>query len=1069
MPVCNACDGKNEDGARFCSACGSRLPVASGSETRKIVTVLFCDLVGSTPLGEHLDPESLREVLDLYFQRMATVVERHGGVVETYIGDAIMAAFGIPEVHEDDALRAVRAAWEMRETLEGINVEVERYWGVRLANRTGVNTGEVVIGVPTVQERIATGDAVNVAARLEQAAPPGEILIGETTYRLSRSALQVEPLEPLSLKGKSAPVRAFRVKSLARFAASNAPRLEVPLVGRGHELDRLSATFEEVLDAGRSRLVTVTGPAGTGKTRLVAEFLGTLGQRAAVLRSRCLSYGQGITFWPVAEMIREAAGVTERETREEAGAKVRSLAGSGPDSAPIAERLAAVVGLSDASFPVEETFWAVRSLLEALAQIRPVVAVIDDLHWAEPTLLDLIEHVIDVGSHAPVLFVCPARPELFERRGDWGRRREHAVGIEVDPLASAESERLVDALLGSSVAEEIRTRIMAAAEGNPLFIQELVGMLVEDGLIQQEAGSWIPAGDLSATSIPPTIHGLLAARLDALLSSLRSVLERGSVVGRIFSSGAVRELSPEGPRERVDPDLAELARRQFIRSEAWTFAGEASYAFRHAMTREVAYAAMLKRVRADLHERFAEWLERVSGDRLAGYEEIVGYHLEQAHRYLGQLGPLDERARRLGTRAASRLAAAGRKAMSVGDMPAAVNLLSRAVSLLPGADPARPGLLTDLGEALMEAGDMAEADRRLLEAIEAASSVPGGANTAYPRMMRLRLQILTEPEGKVEEGVRMSERFIEEFRAGDEAHGVAAAYSVLAEVLGLAGRAGPVAEATAQGIGWARRAGDQRLEAELTRSSLSALVWGPTPVPEGIERCREVLAHPGTDRSVEGVALRYLGCLTAMDGDLDPARELMEQSRRVLAELGRQLAVAISWEFDGAVELLAGDPEAAERKLSEAYRTLERMGERGFLSTVAAQLGAASHLANRREDALRFSEISEQAAATDDALSQAMWRGLRAKLLAQARAPDAEDMIDGATRFADSTDFPNLRGDVLMDRAEVLLLTGDPAGATAAAHRAAGLYVAKGNRVAAQRARSVASAAASDPTLSARS
>src|SRR6266545_6284962 len=463
-------------------------------EARKIVTIVFSDVTGSTELGERLDAEALRRVMERYFTEMRTILERHGGTVEKFIGDAVMAAFGIPAAHEDDALRAVRAAAEMRDRLEQLNDELARERGVTLAVRTGINTGEVVVGDPAGGQFYATGDAVNVAARLEQAAQPGEVFLGEQTYRLVRDAIDVEPLEPLALKGKSEAVRAYRLLALIEGAPALARRLDTPFVGRSKELGRLLASFERSVEERIPLLVTVLGPAGIGKTRLAAELVAQVAERATVLQGRCLSYGEGITFWPLQEIL-------------------RSL----PELPP---------GVSDPeeARSTEDTFFAYRKLFEALARERPLLLVLEDIHWAEPTLLDLIEHVTEWTQDASLLIACLARPELVDQRPGW-----RGTFLELEPLAHEEAESLV-AALSSGIDPSVRARSTEVAEGNPLFLEQLLAL----------------AGDENGRelALPRTIHALLAARLDQLESDERALLERAAVVGKEFWRGALRHLSP---------------------------------------------------------------------------------------------------------------------------------------------------------------------------------------------------------------------------------------------------------------------------------------------------------------------------------------------------------------------------------------------------------------------------------------------------------------------------------------------------------------------------------------------
>jgi class 3 adenylate cyclase len=655
--TCPACGAENRADARFCDSCGAALGVES-VEHRKVVTVLFCDVVGSTALGESADPEALRALLARYFGQMRGIVESHGGTVEKFIGDAVMAVFGVPVVHEDDALRALRAAIEMRDALPELGIE----------GRIGVNTGEVVTGT---EERLATGDAVNVAARLEQAADSGEILVGEETVRLARDAAETEPVEPLTLKGKSEPVPAYRL--IAASHEAPARRLDAPMVGRKRELAALREAWERARAETRCELVTVLGPPGVGKSRLTTELIAGAGVR--VVRGRCLPYGEGITYWPVVEVVKQLADV---EVEPQAAESIRSLLG---DDVPTTR---------------EEIAWAFRKLLEAAA---PLVVVFDDIQWGEETFLDLVEHVGLLSAGASILLLCCARPELLDRRPGW------PVTLRLEPLPADACELLIeDRLAGRRIGDDLRGRILRAAGGNPLFVEEMVAMLGR-------------ATDAEVV-VPPTIQALLAARLDQLEPEERLVLERGSVEGEVFHRGAVQVLAPD--EQRVTTRLAVLVRKEFVRPDRSQFPGDDGFRFRHLLIRDAAYDALPKAVRAELHERFAGWLLEHAGNLIEA-DEVMGYHLEQAHRYRTELGLLGAETTALALRAGELLASASGRALLRDDLRAAVNLLERAVALLPvegrGVD-----LDLDLADALFRSGRFADAEAVAAAAAERAAA-----------------------------------------------------------------------------------------------------------------------------------------------------------------------------------------------------------------------------------------------------------------------------------------------------------------------------------------------------------
>ena len=553
MPFCSQCGTDNPDVAKFCFACGSALATAAPApppqEVRKVVSIVFSDLKGSTAMGEKLDSESLREVMSRYFDAMSAELERHGGVVEKFIGDAIMAVFGLPTLHEDDALRAVRAAADMQRAQAVLNDELERGWGVRLTVRTGVNTGTVVAGDPTAGQRLVTGDAVNVAARLEQAAGAQEILLGDLTYRLVRDYVDVEEVEPLELKGKAERVPAYRLVGV-HDDADRPRRRDAPLVGREEELELLRAQVREAVDGRVCRLATVVGEAGVGKSRLLDELVSGLGEGFRILRGRCLPYGDGITFWPLAEAVRDAAQIAERDTTEAALEKLAALT-SDP---AVTERVASAIGLSATSFPVGELVWGARRLLECLGREQPVLALFDDIHWAEPTFLELIEQVVEHASDSQLVVICTARHEFVERNSDFSTGGG-AVRILLERLSEADAAAVAGHLLGmAELNQDIRDRIVAAAEGNPLFIEQLLSMLIDDGAIVFEDGAWRAAATIGDFAVPPTIHALLAARLDA--PRLRGAF--GHRAGLRHRPG-VRARRRAPPRTRVRAPRARLA------------------------------------------------------------------------------------------------------------------------------------------------------------------------------------------------------------------------------------------------------------------------------------------------------------------------------------------------------------------------------------------------------------------------------------------------------------------------------------------------------------------------------
>jgi class 3 adenylate cyclase len=630
------------------------------------VTILFADLVGSTALGERLDPETVRMRMQEYFETIEAVVVRHRGVVETFAGDAVMAVFGIPRVREDDGLRAVRAAVEIRQAVAALPAGLDLH--------IGLNTGEVVTGQPGSRV-LATGDAVNVAARLEEAAKPGEILLGETTYGLVRDAVTVDRLAPLTLKGKSEPVAAVRLVDLLPDVL---PRADTPFVGRDEELADLEAAFASALANRRPVQLTVVGEAGIGKSRLVREFLARVGGQARSLSGRCLPYGDGITFWPVVELVTQAASLSGDETLESTRARIRALLGGEPDAGIVAERLTAIVAADEREAGVVERIWAIRRFVETLARERPLVLVLDDLQWAEPTFQELVRHLAHAHD-APLLLIGIARPDVLDVSDDvlFGRV------VSVHPLPENETRDLVRQLeTDQALSEELRARIAETSGGNPLFAEELVRTAAERGP--------------RAPGMPATIQAVLAARIDTLAAPERLVLAAASVEGQVFHRGALEHLAGD-----VNRPVAALEQLELIRPERAAFADEVAFRFHHLLLRDVTYESISKAERAELHERFADWLESKAGARARDYDEILGYHLEAAHGYRVELG---READEVGGEAAERLAYAGLRAHARGDMSAAVSLLARALALLPPDSTLAPELGAKHDEALLETG-----------------------------------------------------------------------------------------------------------------------------------------------------------------------------------------------------------------------------------------------------------------------------------------------------------------------------------------------------------------------------
>jgi class 3 adenylate cyclase/tetratricopeptide (TPR) repeat protein len=828
--ICASCGRENPVGAGFCNGCGAPLTAtAAPREVRKTVTVLFCDVTGSTSLGESTDPEALRALLARYFERTKAIVEAHGGTVEKFIGDAVMAVFGIPAAHEDDALRACRAAVEMRDALPELGIRA----------RIGVNTGEVVTGT---EERLATGDAVNVAARFEQAAAPGEVLIGEATHALVHEAVQAEPVEQLVLKGKSKPVPAYRLLSLlAAPERSHASRF----VGREQELAQILAAWARAEAQERCELLTVVGEAGVGKSRLVAEALAAVGTR--IVRGRCLPYGEGITYWPVVEVVKQLAVLPSDPA---AAAAIRSL-----------------LGESDVATSGDEIAWAFRKLLEEQA---PLVVVLDDIQWGAESFLDLVESTALLSAGAPLLLLCMARPELVEQRRTWPA----ALRLEPLPLEQA------DALIGDAVSGELRERIARAAGGNPLFISEMLAMAAEDGEVE----------------VPPTLKALLAARLDQLDEGERKVLERGSVEGEIFHRGAVQALAPE--EARVMTRLTALVRRELIRPDRAQLAGDDGYRFRHLLIRDAAYDALPKTIRADLHARFAGWLDE-HGQALVELDEIVGYHLEQASRYLAELGRPDAE---LSERAAHRLAAAGRRAKDRLDGRAALALLNRAVELLR---PHRLELVLELEAAWATAEVDGRAAAQAADSVAEQAEAEGDRSGAMlARAMALFQRVISGELGSSDE----QEALCRAALPGEEERADPRRLALLWTLMALAAqsrmRNGESVASFERALRYSRLAGDSASSLALELDW--ALILSSRAADEGLRMLDELASGrpPGDGDLTRAVLL-------AMLGRFDEAWPLAESRSEHLREVTYGSVIADA--HLAAIAMIEGDRQRASR------------------------------------------------------------------------------------------------------------------------------------------------------------
>lgn len=719
--TCPTCGEENPTGFKFCGACGAPLaePASAEAEERKLVSVLFVDLVGHTAASDRADPEDVRARLRPYHQLLKREIEHYGGTVEKFVGDAVMAVFGAPVSHEDDAERAVRSALRILEAVEALELEV----------RAAVATGEALVSLqarPEQGEGIVSGDVVNTASRLQQEASPGSLVVGEVTYRSTRDAIEYEELHPVSVKGKAEPVPIWRaLQARARLGVDTEAAPRTPFVGREHDLRLLTDTFDRVLREGSIQLVTVVGEPGVGKTRLVAELGSYVDERPELIswrQGRCLPYGEGITFWALGEIVKAEAGILESDSPEHAAAKLEAAVAAVEDASEhgwFAARLAPLVGAQVAVPGVterEESFTAWRRFLEGLAAQRPLVLVVEDLHWADAALLEFLEHLVGWGTEVPLMVVCTTRPELYDQQPGWGGGRRNSTTISLSPLSSDETARLIAALLSQAVLPaETQSVLLERCGGNPLYAEEFVRMLSDRGILVRR-GRAVELATAGEIPVPETVQALIAARLDTLPAPRKALIHGAAVMGKVFwteAAAVVAEVDEpaarEGLRELVDRGLVRPARTSSMKHQT-------EYSFWHVLIRDVAYEQIPRRARLEGHQAAAAWIERTSGDRVTDQAEFLAHHYGQALELARALGS-EAQARDLEGRTRHFLVMAGDRAIRL-DVAAAQAYYRRALELSPPGDPERGEALLKAGEAAFQAGDLNDADRLCREALE---------------------------------------------------------------------------------------------------------------------------------------------------------------------------------------------------------------------------------------------------------------------------------------------------------------------------------------------------------------
>jgi predicted ATPase/DNA-binding SARP family transcriptional activator/class 3 adenylate cyclase len=1026
-----------------------RTPPRATMGVRKTVTVVSIG-IGASGIGGEADPELFRHLDDRYLGPVRAAIDAHGGVVQQLTADSVIAVFGVPAAHENDALRAVRAAVDVRAVIERVTHALDPAQALRLSVSAGIETGEVVVFDSSGSQVTLAGALPRRALGLERAAAPADILLGPGTYGLVRDAVEVEEAR-VSWRDTD---RVWRLTAIRPAAAGHSRRLDAPMVGRRRELAMLAHVFERVAADRACHLVTVLGPAGIGKSRLVRELLASVRDRATVLRGRCLDYGEGITFWPVAEALRQAVGTTAGNP-EEVRAAVEALLGGERDTELIAEQVAGFLGADEVAAAPQELAWAVRRLLKAIARRRPVVLVLDDLHWAKPALLGLIEHVATFARDAAIVLCCIARPELIDAHPSWGGGRLNATSILLEPLGGDNCAELIDNLLGKvDLAPAAFRRLCEAAEGNPLFVEELIGMLIDDGTLARTGSCWTATRDLTTIPVPPTVSALIAARLDQLGPEERAIIGRGSVIGKLFYRDAVAELSPELARPEMDGHLLALIREDVIYPDQSDLAGMDAFRFRHLLVRDAAYAALPKQQRAELHERFAIWLATTAA-RVAESDELVAYHLEQACSYRAELGSRDEA---LVRRAVDRLAKAGQRAGDQWNHRAATSLLARARALLPPDDPASLELMPLLVANLGHQGERQAASELAAAGIELARARGERRLEARLRVER-QLPLWTDTSRwDADEARREAEQAIPVLERSRDARGLAAAWLLLGRIELLRLRCEATAAALERAAGYAREAGDHsrfRLALQLLGG---CYVVGPVPVPEAIRRCEELGLQAGDNRTMSAGVQGCIACLEAMRGNFGRAWALLDDVEMFLSDLGAMVGW-VPWakhrEDIGFVATLERDHATAEHAFRVRGDELERAGLSAAQATEAARLANAVYERRSLDEAIKLTVLSERLATRDDISSQFLWRSVRAKVLARrGEIDEALRLSSEAVELAARTDALNDQADTWMDRAEVLRLAGDGA-AGVALEEALDRFTRKGNLVAAARSRSL--------------
>jgi class 3 adenylate cyclase len=926
---------------------------------RKLATVLFVDLVDSTGLVTGTDPEVVRRRVQRFFERVSHCVTTHGGIVEKFAGDAVMAAFGIPQAHEDDAERAVRAGLSILDEVEKLELKA----------RIGVEAGEVV--ADDSDSTFATGEAVTVAARLEQSAEPGQLLIGPAAHRLTLGRVEVEDLGPVDLKGLDGQIWTWRVLGVGGEQPPQGQR--APLVGREHELELLQNTYERALRDRRAHLFTIYGDPGVGKSRLSREFSDSL-ESATVLSGRSLPYGEGVTYWPLAEMVKCAAGIVDDDPLDVAIEKLRSFC----EDEVVADLLGLASGVLEAvqaERSQQEIAWAAREWAQRVAQEQPLVLIFEDIHWAEEPLLELIEHLVTWVREAPLLVITLARPELLDIRPGWGGGRVRATSIELEPLGPSESEELVDALLlDVDLSAEERQAVLGKTEGNPLYLEETVRMLAEEG--REGIGR-----------IPDTLQALIAARIDRLAPEAKALLQRAAVIGRIFWEGALTHLSPD--LESLEEPLDDLRLREFVLDEPRSsIRGETAYKFKHVLIRDVAYSGLSKSARAEHHARFAEWLKEWAGEELL---EIRAFHLDRATALLAELdgaAPLE-----LQREAADALAEAGLRAFAREANRTARHYFVRSVELEPTLR--RRYLAARAADRL---SDLPAVSREMEEVLAAAIQeedrwTQGRALVALAEAAVLR-------EADVEAAQQMIDEALEVLEEDDLA-GRFRALRARATIAWMRGHLEKQEELMTEALELARKAERKDFESEAADelASVYLLRLEDERAAPLIEQAI-LLAEQSGSAEARGRALRFAGQLHLQRRELDDAEAALEAARDHLAEAGAAWALGRTLHFLAWVARAKGEGARSERLFRESIRILTPLEDRATLCESQRGLAELLLAEGRVDEAERFALAARETVGPVDVTSRSTTTYTLGKIrAAQGRDEEAEPLLREAVEI----------------------------------------------------------------------